>query len=150
MISCTNVRTYAICQGLYIIGQWGEFRVKNASVCLHLLFWQFFCSSSKHLMFLLFQFLFFGEVSGFRHRILSNQEIGIDVKGFLVEKCGKEISDSNRLSIRPWWISEIISWIIMYGAVLFSTSRKRKNPIKVGDIQFNKVGFSWINFHLLS
>ena len=53
-------------------------------------------------MFLLFQFLFFGEVSGFRHRILSSQEIGIDVKGFLVELYGKEISDSNLLSIRPW------------------------------------------------
>ena len=23
-------------------GQWGEFRVKNATICLHILFWYFF------------------------------------------------------------------------------------------------------------
>ena len=25
----------------YITGRWGEFRVKNATICLHILFWYF-------------------------------------------------------------------------------------------------------------
>ena len=41
----------------YITGQWGEFRVKNSTLCLYLRFWHFFLFLSKNL-FLSFSFLF--------------------------------------------------------------------------------------------
>ena len=43
----------------YITGQWGEFRVKNATLYLHILFWHF---------------VVFDEVSNFRNRLLTNQK----------------------------------------------------------------------------
>ena len=53
---------------------WGEFKVKNATLCLHIFFWHFFCCfSSKKICFYHFYF-FFHEVSSFRNRILTNQK----------------------------------------------------------------------------
>ena len=54
-----------------IAGQWDEFRVKNAILCLHMFFWQlFYCFSSKNCAFIIFM-TFFDEVSNFRSRILT-------------------------------------------------------------------------------
>ena len=38
-------------EACYITGRWGEFRVKNATLCLHILFWLFFI---KKLCFYIF------------------------------------------------------------------------------------------------
>ena len=42
----------------YITNQWDEFRIKNATFCLYILFWRC-CFSSKDLCFYHFHFFFF-------------------------------------------------------------------------------------------
>ena len=56
-------------------GQWGEFRVMNTILCLHILFWYvfFFCFLLKKFAFIIFISLF-DEVPNFRKRILTNQK----------------------------------------------------------------------------
>ena len=52
-------------------GQWIEFRVKNATVCLHILCWHFFCFSSIKLVFInLISFFFLMKYHYFRNNIL--------------------------------------------------------------------------------
>ena len=47
----------------YITGQWGEFRVNNATLCLHFLFWYCFCCfSSRNLCFYNFHFIFWWSI----------------------------------------------------------------------------------------
>ena len=55
----------------YITGQWGEFWVKNATFCLHVLFWHFFVLHQKNCLFIIL-ISFFDKVSNFRNRILTN------------------------------------------------------------------------------
>ena len=55
----------------YVTGQWGEFRVKNATLCLHTPFRQF--SVVFHCFFIIF-FSFFWWSTNFRNRILTNQK----------------------------------------------------------------------------
>ena len=43
---------------VYITGQWGQFTVKNATLCLSYTFFTFFCFSSKKKILLSFSFLF--------------------------------------------------------------------------------------------
>ena len=59
----------------YITGQWGEFRVKNATSCLHILFWHFFVVFIKKFVFLSFSLL-----SNFRNRILTNQKLKLVIR----------------------------------------------------------------------
>ena len=71
----------------YITGEWGEVRVKNATLYLHIPFWLFLLLllllfSFKTLCFHHFHFFFFAEVSNFRNRILPNQKPGL-----MVRKC---------------------------------------------------------------
>ena len=40
----------------YITSQWHKFRVKNATLCLHILFWHFFVAFTKICVFVIFIF----------------------------------------------------------------------------------------------
>ena len=54
----------------YITGQWGKFRVKNATLWLHT-----FCCWFSLKVYVFFTFIsFFEEASNFRNRILTNQK----------------------------------------------------------------------------
>ena len=54
-----------------ITDQWGEFRIKNATLCIHIVFWYFFVFHHKIFAFIVFIFFFFfDEVSNFCNRIL--------------------------------------------------------------------------------
>ena len=59
-----------------ITGQWGEFRVKNAALCLHILFLAFvvvvvFLQTTCIFIIIIY---IFDKVSNFRNRILTNQK----------------------------------------------------------------------------
>ena len=63
-----------------ITGQWGEFTINNATLCLHILFRQFFCLfvclfvfHQKVCIFIIFIY-FFDKASNFRSRVLTNQK----------------------------------------------------------------------------
>ena len=66
----------------YITGQWGEFTVKNTTLCLNTLFlfiflffvFCFFCFSSKNLCFHHFHLFSFDDVLNFFDRISANQK----------------------------------------------------------------------------
>ena len=55
----------------YITGQWGKFRVKNATLCLHNFCGIFLLFFIKKIVFIIFTF-FSDEVSNFRNKILTN------------------------------------------------------------------------------
>ena len=60
----------------YITGQWGDFRVKNATIRLHIHFCYFFFFVVFHhkiCVFIIF-ISFFDKVSNFRNRILTNKK----------------------------------------------------------------------------
>ena len=56
----------------YTTGQWSEFRVKNATLCLCILFFRIFLLSIVIVVF--FSFSFFDKVSNYRNKILTNQK----------------------------------------------------------------------------
>ena len=62
-------------EACYMTCQWGEFRVKNATLSVHILFLAFFLLLFiKMFVFLSFPFSFFYKVSKLRNRILTNQK----------------------------------------------------------------------------
>ena len=74
----------------YITAQWGEFRVKNATLCMHvpfLLFFKFFYMFLffyiylSFYAFLLFSF-FFHKVSNFRNRTSTSQKPKLAIRNF--------------------------------------------------------------------
>ena len=54
-------------------GQWNEFRIKKAILCLYILFSLFFSFFIKNCVFII-SISFLDEVSNFRNRILTNQK----------------------------------------------------------------------------
>ena len=62
----------------YVMGQWGEFEIKNATLCLHLLFWHLLLFLMIPFVFLSFLFLFFGWSIKFPQQNNSQSETGID------------------------------------------------------------------------
>ena len=61
----------------YITGQWGEFRVKNATLCFHLLFWDFPCCFSPYNLGLYhFHFFLWWSIKFPQHNI-NQSETGI-------------------------------------------------------------------------
>ena len=58
----------------FITGQWGKFRVKNATICLHILFWYFFVVFHHKICVFIIFISFFDKVSNFRNRISTNQK----------------------------------------------------------------------------
>ena len=57
-----------------MIVQWDKFMLKNATLCLHILFWHFlFVFHQSNCIFIIF-ISFFDTVSNFRNRILTNQK----------------------------------------------------------------------------
>ena len=58
----------------YITGQWNEFRVKNAFLCFHILFWHCFVVFHHKICVFLIFIAFFGKLPNFRKRILTNQK----------------------------------------------------------------------------
>ena len=60
-------------------GQWGDFRVQNAAIHVHTVFWGFFNFGFYHFHFFFFFlffffFFFFEKLSNFHNRILTNQK----------------------------------------------------------------------------
>ena len=62
-------------------GQRSKFRVKNATICLQILFFYCCCFSLKNCVFIIL-ISFFGEVSNFCNRILTNQKPGLVIKNW--------------------------------------------------------------------
>ena len=56
----------------YITGQWGKFKVKNATICLHIPFWCFVVVFQYEICVFIFFNSFFDKVSNFRNIILTN------------------------------------------------------------------------------
>ena len=54
----------------YIAGQWGDFRVKNATLCSHILLWHFFVVFHQKTLFLSFSLLFLMKYQILINRIL--------------------------------------------------------------------------------
>ena len=63
----------------YIMCQWDEFRVKNASLSLNVLFWHFLIFFIKKLVFIIFISLSDKE-SNFCNRILTNQKPDLAIR----------------------------------------------------------------------
>ena len=57
----------------YITGQWSEFKVTNATLCLYILFWYFFIVHQNSCVFIIL-LSFFDEVSNYRNKILTNRK----------------------------------------------------------------------------
>ena len=53
---------------------WGEFRVKNATLCLYIILWYFLFFIKKFVFLSFSSLFFFDEVSNFRNRLLANQK----------------------------------------------------------------------------
>ena len=97
VISCCFVQYWQILSSFrtcYITGQWGDFRVKNATLCLHIFFCCFF---SKNLFFIIF-ILFFDEGSNFPNRILTNQ------KPALIRNCQWNTESLKGFEMKPLWV----------------------------------------------
>ena len=97
VISCCIVQYWQILPSFrtcYITGQWGDFRVKNATLCLHIFFCCFF---SKNLFFIIF-ILFFDEGSNFSNRILTNQ------KPALIRNCQWNTESLKGFEMKPLWV----------------------------------------------
>ena len=77
----------------YITSQWGEFRVNNATLCLHVPFWYFFCFSSKNLCFYHFHFFFWWAIK-FPQQSINQLETGIGDKKLSVKLYVNSITDS--------------------------------------------------------
>ena len=84
-----------------ITGQWGEFKVSNAILCLHILFWYFFVFFHQKIVFIIF-ISFFDEVSSFRNRILTNQKPEL-----VIRNCQWLFV---RISSQTKWSGVIFSW----------------------------------------
>ena len=69
----------------YITGQWSELRVKNATLCLHVLFRHFFVAFYQKICFFIIFISFFDKVSNFRNRILIQSKAGTSGKKLSVE-----------------------------------------------------------------
>ena len=66
-------------------GQQSEFRVKNATLCLHVLFRHFFVAFYQKICVFIIFISFFDKVSNFRNRILIQSEAGTSGKKLSVE-----------------------------------------------------------------
>ena len=51
-----------------------KFRIKNASWCVHIIFWHVFAVFHQKIVFIIFSFFFFDEVSNFGNRIVTIQK----------------------------------------------------------------------------
>ena len=56
----------------YITGQWGKFRIKNVTLCLHILLWHFVVVFYQKICVFIIFICLPNEVSNFRNKILSN------------------------------------------------------------------------------
>lgn len=65
---------------MFCQGSVGKFRIKNATLCLHVLSSNFLLFFIIESVFLSFSFCFFNEISNFRNRILNNQEQELVIK----------------------------------------------------------------------
>lgn len=67
-----------------ITGQWIEFRVKNATICLHILCWHFFLFFvKKTCVFINFISFFFMKYHYFRNNILINQNPELVIRNYI-------------------------------------------------------------------
>ena len=81
----------------YITGHWGEFRVKNATICLHILFWYFFVVFHHKICVFIIFISFFDKVSNFRNRILTNQK-----RELMVSNCQRNCMFEKQKLERTW------------------------------------------------
>ena len=63
----------------FFTGQWSEFRVKNATLCLHSLLWHFLVFFIKKIVFIIF-ISFFDKVSNSLNRIITNQKMELVIR----------------------------------------------------------------------
>ena len=66
----------------YIAVQWGDFKVKNVTLCLHILSWHSFLVFSPKNCFCNFHFFFGDEASHFQNTVLTNQKIEWVIRNF--------------------------------------------------------------------
>ena len=66
----------------YITGQWGKFKIKNATLYCHLLFWHFDVVFHQKICLFIIFISFYDEVSDFHKIILTNQKHELVVQNY--------------------------------------------------------------------
>ena len=101
----------------YITGQWGEFRVKNATICLHILFWYFFVVFHHKICVFIIFISFFDKVSNFCNRILTNQKRELVVsncrRNCMLQYHPQHISRKSIVKIQPVTLTKIQALHVM-------------------------------------
>ena len=101
----------------YITGHWGEFRVKNDTICLHILFWYFFVIFHHKICVFMIFISFFDKVSNFCSRILTDQK-----RELMVSNC-------QRNCMR--WDLEPPKWDPGYRTLKYSSQTRDSGPPKL-------------------